>query len=142
MRRPGIWMSECTDSHVFFVLCQIWGDYRQLILSIMKTSKKNQGGELQSRREFFKNAAKKTLPILGAIALMHLPFLSKAETPMGCNSNCKLACATDCRSGCEGKCSDHCAKSCSENCYTGCRNTCVGTCKNTCKTTCKGGNQY
>ena len=50
----------------------------------MKT-KKNE--ELQSRREFFKKAAKGALPILGAILLAGMPNVVNAaqKTPMGCN---------------------------------------------------------
>ena len=72
--------------------------------------------ELQSRRDFFKNAAKKSLPILGAIILTTSPLLLKAETPYGCNGNCRY----DCTNGC-----------------TGCRYTCDGSCKNSCKDYCK-----
>ena len=108
----------------------------------METSKENQKNELQSRREFFKKAAKRALPILGAIALIHLPFMSKAETPTDCNTNCKIACAANCYTGCDGKCHDHCALSCSESCKGSCRETCNNYCKNRCYNSCKGGNQY
>lgn len=89
--------------------------------------KYKQKEELQTRREFFKSAAKKTLPIV-AIALVNVSETSRAveSTPMGCNSNCQVMCAVDCRTGCRGGCSDHCAKSCSESCYLGCK----GGCKN------------
>ena len=40
--------------------------------------KKNKNEELQSRREFFKKAAKGALPILGAIILASNPVLAKA----------------------------------------------------------------
>ena len=45
----------------------------------------NTNEKLQTRREFFKKAAKSVLPILGAIALSHVPTILKAEpkTPMG-----------------------------------------------------------
>lgn len=90
--------------------------------------KYKQKEELQTRREFFKSAAKKTLPIVAAIALVNVSETSRAveSTPMGCNSNCQVMCAVDCRTGCRGGCSDHCAKSCSESCYLGCK----GGCKN------------
>ena len=79
--------------------------------------------KLQSRREFFKNAAKATLPILGVIALTNISYASgsKSEIQLGCTSTCKLACAGNCYTGCEGKCSDHCAHSCSESCRDMCK---------------------
>lgn len=47
--------------------------------------KKNCNEELQSRREFFKKAAKGVLPILGAVVLAGAPAIVKAaeENPMG-----------------------------------------------------------
>ena len=57
----------------------------------MEKRKKNE--ELQSRREFFKKAAKSALPILGAIVLAGAPLISKAEQPMGCNYGCSGACS-------------------------------------------------
>ena len=43
----------------------------------MEKNKKKE--ELQSRRQFFKRAAKGALPILGAALLTQLPFLSQAH---------------------------------------------------------------
>lgn len=83
--------------------------------------------KIQSRREFFKNAAKRGLSILGTMMLASTPATTQAkETPMGCNTNCQLACAVNCFSGCRGKCADNCAKSCSKSCLYGCK----GGCKN------------
>ena len=49
----------------------------------MKKNEKNE--ELQSRREFFKKAAKGALPILAAVALAGTPAIVNATTkdPMG-----------------------------------------------------------
>ena len=90
----------------------------------MEKNKKNE--ELQSRREFFKKAAKSTLPILGAIALAGTPAIMKAvEVPMGCSADgCSATCATSCYNGCKGSC-----KGC-----TGCNTTCQGFCKYGCYT--------
>lgn len=114
-----------------------------LFLLYMKTNKKN--GELQTRREFFKNAVKKTLPVIGVMALASIPETIKAacSAPMGCNSTCQLACAADCRSGCRGKCADHCQKSCSTSsctgsCRGGCENSCQRSCWRSCKDSCRG----
>ena len=80
--------------------------------------KKNKQEELQTRREFFKKAAKGVLPVLGAIALANVPLLSHAmeegKTPNGCT-----------RYGC-----GICTGTCSGECKGGCRYTCRGTCKN------------
>lgn len=78
--------------------------------------------ELESRREFFKKAAKGVLPILGAIMLSNVSGVMKASesSPMGCSSdNCSYTCNT----------------SCHKSCYSGCQ----GTCKTTCQGGCRGG---
>ena len=76
--------------------------------------KKNHNEELQSRREFFKKAAKGALPILGAIVLAGNPLLSKAaESPMGCSSDgCSYTCNTSCARACRGTCNALCMNSC------------------------------
>lgn len=90
--------------------------------------KKRKNEELQSRREFFKKAAKGALPILGAVLLANVPMLSHAmeEAPMGCKEACRASCAFRCE-GCLNSCarsctscSDGCASGCHRNCYTGC----------------------
>lgn len=80
----------------------------------MKKNEKNE--ELQSRREFFKKAAKGALPILAAVALAGAPAIVNAATkdPMGCS-----------RYGC-----GICTNSCTGECKGGCRYTCSGGCKN------------
>lgn len=75
--------------------------------------KTNNNEELQSRREFFKKAAKAALPVVGAIVLSQLPMTAEA-TPAGC---AKYGC---------GICTHSCTNSCSGACYT----TCSGGCKN------------
>ena len=78
---------------------------------------KNKNEELQSRRDFFKKAAKGVLPILGAVVLANAPQILNAseKTPMGCNYGCTAVCST---SACQGTCAG------------GCRFTCTHTCKN------------
>ena len=54
----------------------------------MVKNEKNE--ELQSRREFFKKAAKGALPILGAVVLASAPGLANAAesaVEMGCSTN-------------------------------------------------------
>lgn len=102
----------------------------------MKENKKAE--KLQSRREFFKKAAKGALPILGAIAMADVPALVKAaENPMGCGSygDCNASCMISCRScsfGCSGNCDSSCKGGCQGSCYTGCLQSCHGTCSGGC----------
>lgn len=93
---------------------------------------KKQNEELQSRREFFKEAAKKALPVIGAIALASSPILAQAaeKEPMGCTGTCYGMCQGSCK-GCQYTCSGTCKNGC-----TGCQYTCSGTCSNSCKGTC------
>lgn len=102
----------------------------------MKEKKQNE--ELQSRREFFKDAAKKALPIIGAIALASSPILAQAaeKEPMGCTGTCYGACKNACTS-----CSTTCQGGCKHAC-TGCSTTCQGTCSNSCKGTCSRSARY
>ena len=88
----------------------------------MEKNKKNEG--LQSRREFFKKAAKGALPILGAIVLAGSPIIANAveAVPMGCT-----------KSGCSGTCSGGCSSSCMSRCDSGCKSACSGECKYQCK---------
>lgn len=79
--------------------------------------KKMNNEELQSRREFFKKAAKATLPMIAAVALASAPaIVNAAETASGCRG-----CASYCTGGCSGNCV-----------------SCVGSCNNTCNFTCRG----
>ena len=91
-----------------------------------KTSKE----KLHSRRQFFKKAAKSVLPILGAIALTQMPFLSQAhesQDEMGCSRSCYFGCSGNCTKSCLGSCC-----SCNAGCSVGCRNYCDHNCFMTC----------
>lgn len=96
--------------------------------------KKNRNEELQSRREFFKKAAKGVLPILGAVVLAGTPAIVKAaeESPMGCKYGCSTGCYTSCNTGCKSGCYGTCKHACD-----GCKYTCDSTCKNSCKESCR-----
>lgn len=96
----------------------------------MKKNQKN--GKLQSRREFFKKAAKGALPILGIVMMASVPTIAEAVQPTGC-SGCQDYCLQGCRTGCGGKCKDHCASSCSESCIGACRGGCKNGCGNQCR---------
>lgn len=88
--------------------------------------KKNEG--VQSRREFFKRAAKTALPILGAVLLASNPIVAKAaETPMGC-----MGCSNGCTATCRGTCSSTCTGSCIDGCKSSCKTTCKYTCAGRC----------
>ena len=90
--------------------------------------KKKTNEELQSRREFFKNAAKVALPILGAVVLTsNSVFAKAAETPMEC-----MGCSSRCTATCKGTCSMTCTGSCIDGCKSGCRTTCKYTCAGRC----------
>ncbi len=80
--------------------------------------------ELQSRREFFKSAAKAALPVLGAIVLTNVPII-------------KANAATDCYGGgCMGYCSDNCTSSCQGSCRYSCQGSCSGKCQGSCAYNC------
>lgn len=82
----------------------------------MKTEKKE---ELQSRREFFKNAAKAALPVFGAVVLSHLP-MQQAIASTGCPpTNCSGGCIGSCRGTCSHRCNGQCRDSCYVTCESG-----------------------
>lgn len=94
----------------------------------MKEKKQNE--ELQSRREFFKDAAKKALPIIGAIALAGSPIIARATEPMNCRYE---ACVGGCHNGCSGTCKGSCETTCHNSCRDTCKGSCSGTCHNSSK---------
>lgn len=100
---------------------------------------KEQNEELQSRREFFKEAAKKALPIIGAIALASSPIIAKAANtePMGCNGSCSGLCSGSCSSSCQGGCKGTCTVECNGACVSSCKGACTNSCKGYCGNSCK-----
>lgn len=112
---------------------------------------KKENNELQSRREFFKKAAKGALPILGAVILASSPIITKASEECltyceHCNSNCTNGCRTGCQQGCGSSCNTECKgmtyntqgkKDCG-NCMNACYG-CSGECRGSCSGSCKGG---
>ena len=107
--------------------------------SFMKKNRKN--GELQSRREFFKKAAKSALPILSTMLFAFTPTLIKAKTPtpmdcmFGCSGMCLNMCTTSCTGNCMGWCSG-CTAQCSDNCTGWCKGGCSGSCSGSCSSSC------
>lgn len=117
--------------------------------------KEDKNEELQSRRSFFKNAAKAALPILGAVVLAHVPLVAKAASSTGCNSACTNSCSGMCLSGCSQSCYGGCSRGCSQSCKTdcsigcqassngsgkcmGCEGYCWSSCSGYCSSSCKG----
>ena len=109
---------------VFLLFCQ-WRETSWRFLNLKITmEKKMNNEELQSRREFFKRAAKAALPVVGAVVLSNVPFQQIHGTTLGCDY---------CSHSCEGFCDSHCRNSCSINCTGTCWLGCDGTCKNSCE---------
>lgn len=90
-----------------------------------KEAMENKSKELQNRREFFKEAARKALPILGVVTLMSNPIISNAmqQEKTGCDYGCSYTCSGSCTSACTGGCSGGCTGGC-----TGCTGSCSGSC--------------
>ena len=103
--------------------------------NIMKTTSEN----ICSRREFFKQAAKGVLPILG-LTIWGPSLISSCSKDDcdGCNNSCSDSCVTSCKNTCDASCSSGCKGSCS----TGCSKTCKTTCQTTCKERCSTKSRY
>ena len=76
---------------------------------------------LQGRREFFKNAARKALPLF-AVALIGPALFSsctkeESHSCKDCSGSCKTGCSGDCYYGCTGDCDS----GCNELCYKACK---------------------
>ena len=90
-------------------------------------SNKKQNEELQSRREFFKKAAKAALPVVGAVVLSSIPFVKAEAAPAGCTYS---ACTGSCTGSCSGSCLSGCLGGCSGNaCRVNCTYSCSGGCE-------------
>lgn len=87
-------------------------------------NEKNKQEEIQTRREFFKKAAKSALPVLGAAILSSVPF-AEAAAQFGCGFTCS--------GGCADGCSTHCGFGCEGGCKGGC-----GGCRGLCQASCSG----
>lgn len=83
--------------------------------------KKNKNEELQSRRLFFKNAAKGALPIL-ALTALGAPFLASCSDSKssGCGTKCTGGCKTSCSGDCDGGCTNNCDGLCGGDCWAYC----------------------
>lgn len=117
--------------------------------------------QLQNRREFFKEAAERVLPVLGLALIVPTPFLTTCtkepvECGNSCTGDCKGTCSGTCSgsstssgcSGCSSSCSSGCSGSsigsdcsscgnnCSSECSTSCGNNCSDSCNNNCTSSC------
>ncbi len=119
---------------------------------------KNENEELQSRREFFKKAAKAALPVIGMTVANPLfaqigasvnyisspnPLRSQCQCSGGCAGGCQTTCYGDCTGDCQSNCYGTCESSGSagntnSGCYNGCFRSCAGGCTGTCYRTCSG----
>lgn len=130
-----------TDSHAFLIYRNKAqsGESKGHDRNIMKKNKKE---ELQSRRQFFKNAAKGVLPILGAIVMAQMPLMANAthesEKTVDCYYNCGGSCTGTCDSQCDGSCKWGCLTTCTAVCNGNCSGTCTGTCEGSCNSSCYG----
>lgn len=95
---------------------------------------KNKNAEVQSRRDFFKKAAKAALPILGATIVATTPL--KAFTEQIDSEGCQYGCQNSCAGYCGGACSYSCQNTCKGTCQ-GCRG-CSGSCSYSCSNTSTG----
>ncbi len=107
--------------------------------------KKKKNEELQSRREFFKKAAKRTLPFLGAVVFG--PAISLTTmTSCGCDG-CEATCMDDCDSACTGGCYTSCSGMSTDSSCSACSSSCSGSstrstcssCSDSCSNSCIGG---
>lgn len=121
--------NEYSISRFFLLSPDSRDSYRAKCQIQMKDEKRE---ELESRRQFFKKAAKATLPILGVLAILQAPIVAKA---MGSRTSCYSGCSMSCSGGCEG-CSGSCRGGCQYNCGSGCTYGCDGSCKGNCTGTC------
>lgn len=115
------------------------------MIKIKTMKKSNKMNDLKTRREFFKETAKRALPIIGAIALFSNPVIAKAvETDvLDCN-NCTNTCRGGCNNGCYKSCKSNCALNCEGSSHSvgygcdGCKGHCMGGCTKSCSGACSG----
>lgn len=106
---------------------------------IYKYNSMKKKSDIVSRRNFFKKAAKATLPIIATAVLLNNPVIAQAkETEMGCS----YGCAGGCSSGCYVSCSSGCLGTCIGSCKINCDHSCRGTCRNSCQGSCQGSCSY
>lgn len=103
------------DTHYFINNDRIW-NYRS-VQNFLNMHEKMNNEELQSRREFFKNAAKSALPMF-AFAAFGQTLLTSCERDDDKGSS-------GCGKSCSGSCEGDCAGDCDDGCWTACISACV-----------------
>ncbi len=79
--------------------------------------KKN--AEVQSRRDFFKKAAKTALPILG-IAVFGPSLLTSCDPDDDDSDGSSSGCGNSCSGSCDDGCSNNCDSLCGGDCWSYC----------------------
>ena len=99
---------------------------------------RNKTKELQTRRDFFKKAGKKILPLFASLSLVAqiIPIKAIAKEQIGCGWTCMGTCMTGCLYSCGGSCLNGCYMSCMNACAMSCGNSCRGGCNDTCAQGC------
>ncbi|MFZ4523318.1 MAG: hypothetical protein ACOYNC_16535 [Bacteroidales bacterium] len=104
--------------------------------------KENKTPDSLNRRDFFKKAAKLSLPFVAVLGLgVTLSNCKKPDntTCDGCANDCSGASTSSGCSGCSGSCSGTCSGSCtgsSTGGCSGCSGKCSGACGGTCTAYC------
>lgn len=85
----------------------------------------NKKEELQSRRDFFRKAAKTALPIIGAMVIGQslLTSCDEDDEPDGCKNGCSGNCQSSCSGDCDGGCTNNCDSLCGGDCWSYCEST-------------------
>ena len=100
-------------------------------------NKKKTKEELQSRRGFFKKAAKGVLPIIAGVSLSSCEaFMSSLSYHLANSSGGGSSYSSSSISG--GSSENGCGYTCSGGCSGGCDGTCLWGCETTCKGSCEG----
>lgn len=100
----------------------------------MKDNKQNE--ELQTRREFFKEASRKALPLL-AFAALGSTVLASCEKESTSSTRSSSSSSSGCKGGCSGSCSSSCSGDCDGGCTNNCDSLCGGDCWAYCESTYK-----
>lgn len=95
-----------------------------MVYKIVKEMKKQkQYDDIQTRREFFKNASKKVLPLFAVSIIGSSLFTSCVDDLYGGSMGCG-GCGNTCSGSCKTDCSGNCDAGCKGDCYTGCTDAC------------------
>lgn len=94
--------------------------------------------ELQTRREFFKGAVTKVIPIIAGMTIACTPIVKAAQARNNC-STCGHSCYSNCMDSCEGSCYRNCGSGCVSSCFKNCESSCTARCTGNCKGDCMGG---